>query len=242
MKRRWILLGLTIVLSLVLVLTFAYPHLMVSPGPLTSAHVELTTDCFACHVPLRGATSDRCVTCHAVADIGLRSTKGVALAKPAVKTSFHQDLIEDNCIACHSEHQGLQLNRRGQKAFSHELLRSSSRDRCGSCHTAPVDELHRNPAVNCGQCHSQQRWKPATFEHDRLFVLDREHNAACTTCHIDGDYIRYTCYGCHAHQPDAVRAEHLEEGIRDFDNCVECHRSASDEGQESGSGQRHERD
>lgn len=242
MKRRWTLLGLTIVLSLVLVLTFAYPHLMVSPGPLTAAHAELTTDCFACHVPLRGATSARCVTCHAVVDIGLRSTKGVALAKPAVKTSFHQDLIEDDCIACHTEHQGLRLNGRAQKAFSHELLRTSSQDRCSSCHAAADDELHRNLTLNCGKCHSQQSWKPATFAHDRLFVLDREHNAACTTCHVDGDFSRYTCYGCHAHRPDAIRAKHLEEGIRDFDNCVECHRSASEEPDESGSRQTRERD
>jgi hypothetical protein len=240
--KRWILPGLAIVLSLVLVLAFFYPQLMVSPGPLRPAHVELTTDCFACHVPLRGATSGRCVTCHAVADIGLRSTKGVAVAQPAVKTSFHQDLIEDNCIACHREHQGLQLDPRGHKAFSHELLRASSRDRCGSCHTAPDDELHRNLSVNCGQCHTQQRWKPATFEHDGFFVLDRDHKAACTTCHIDGDYGRYTCYGCHAHRQDAIRAEHLEEGIRDFEDCVECHRSASEEAGESGSHEKRERD
>ena len=240
--RRWILLGLAIVLSLVLVLTFVHPELMVSPGPLTPAHVELTTDCFACHVPLRGATSGRCVTCHVVADIGLRSTKGVAVARPAVKTSFHQDLIEENCIACHREHQGLQLDPRGHKAFSHELLRASSRDRCGCCHTAPDDELHRNLGVNCGQCHSQQRWEPATFEHDGFFVLDRDHKAACTTCHIDGDYGRYTCYGCHAHRQDAVRAEHLEEGIRDIDDCVECHRSANEEAGESGSHEKRERD
>ena len=240
--RRWILLGLTIVLSLVLVLTFAYPHLMVSPGPLTRAHVELTTDCFACHVPLRGAPSERCIACHSVPDIGLRSTKGAALAKPAVKTSFHQDLIEASCTECHNEHQGLQLNRRGQKTFSHELLRTTSRDRCGSCHTAPDDDLHQNIGVNCAQCHSQQRWEPATFEHNTFFVLDRHHDVACKTCHINLDYNRYTCFGCHAHRQKAIRAEHLEEGIRDFDDCVKCHRSASEEAHGSESRDGHERD
>lgn len=32
------------------------------------------------------------------------------------------------------------------------------------------------------------------------------------------------CHGCHEHKEAKVRAEHLDEGIRDFRNCVECHR------------------
>jgi hypothetical protein len=73
------------------------------------------------------------------------------------------------------------------------------------------------------------RWKPATLDHDKLFVLDADHNAPCATCHTGGDYSRYTCYGCHAHRPDPVRARHLEEGIQNFENCVRCHRSARGE-------------
>ncbi|WP_155942417.1 hypothetical protein [Rhodomicrobium vannielii] len=51
------------------------------------------------------------------------------------------------------------------------------------------------------------------------------HNPACVTCHAKNDYKRYTCYGCHEHRPDDMRAKHLHEGIRDFENCVRCHRS-----------------
>jgi cytochrome c2 len=29
-------------------------------------------------------------------------------------------------------------------------------------------------------------------------------------------------------RPAKIRREHIEEGIRDFDNCVECHRSADE--------------
>ena len=62
-------------------LAFVYPHLMVSPGPLVRVGTaDLATDCFACHAPWRGAAAQRCIACHAVADIGLRTTKGVALA------------------------------------------------------------------------------------------------------------------------------------------------------------------
>ena len=64
-------------LVVLVALAFVYPHLMVSPGPLTRGHAELATDCFACHAPWRGAAAQRCIECHALADIGLRSTKGV---------------------------------------------------------------------------------------------------------------------------------------------------------------------
>jgi len=271
-KRRWVL---TLIAANVLVLVglaFVYPHLMVSPGPLVPAHAALATDCFACHAPWRGAASERCVACHALPDIGLRTTQGVRVAQPTVKASFHQELIEQDCMACHSDHAGPKLTERSRKPFSHVLLRPTTRDRCEACHAAPEDGIHRDLSVNCGQCHKPERWKPATFEHallakavldrcegchkaptdelhrpikgqcgqchspdhwkpaafdhDELFVLDRGHNATCVTCHTSGDYSRYTCYGCHEHRPDKVRAEHLEEGIREFENCVECHRGA----------------
>ena len=37
--------------------------------------------------------------------------------------------------------------------------------------------------------------------------------------------------------PD-IRREHIEEGIRDFDNCVECHRSADEHDIRGRSGER----
>ena len=52
------------------------------------------------------------------------------------------------------------------------------------------------------------------------------------TCHTGNDYSRYTCYGCHEHTPAKIRSEHQEEGIRDFENCVECHRSADKDSME----------
>ncbi len=94
-----------------------------------------------------------------------------------------------------------------------------------------------------GKTHStssrQAGWTPATFAHDKLFLLDSDHNATCVTCHAGNDYKRYTCYGCHEHQPDKIRRKHEKEGIRDFENCVKCHRSAEEkEGREGGHGNR----
>jgi len=288
MKRRWIMLLIAANLVVLVALAFVYPHLMISPGPLMAEHAALTTDCFACHAAGRGAAARKCATCHALPDIGLRTTKGVAIAKAGVKASFHQELVEQDCMACHSDHQQPKLTRRSTKSFSHALLRVAVRDNCASCHSAPANEIHREmkvgcsqchtadhwkpaafnhallaPAVlagcvachkppadglhrqitgSCAQCHTPGRWKPASFEHSKLFALEGEHNTACVNCHANNDYTRYTCYGCHEHTPERIRAKHQEEGIRNFENCVQCHRNGGKEHGSEGGGRGRERD
>ena len=66
-------------------------------------------------------------------------------------------------------------------------------------------------------------------EQARYFVLDGHHDAPSVSCHSGDDYRRYTCYGCHEHTPSRVREQHLEEGIRDFENCTACHRGGGEE-------------
>ena len=288
MKGRWILAIIAANLVVLAGLAFAYPHLMVSPGALAPAHAALATDCFACHTPLRGASAERCVTCHALPDIGLRTTKGAPMPKPTVKASFHQQLIVQDCVACHSDHEGPKLAQHERKPFSHELLRVDVRERCESCHAAPRNEIHHDLKVSCGQCHKPeawkpagfdhtllptaqlnhceschkaptdtihrqiqgncaqchkpQAWKPASFEHDKLFLLDGDHNATCVTCHVGNDYSRYTCFGCHEHTPSNIRAKHEKEGIRNFENCVACHRSASEGNERESRGERRKKD
>ena len=277
-------------LLVLVALAFAYPHLMVSPGPLVKGHAELATDCFACHDAWRGAASPRCVECHATAEVGLKTTKGVPIAAGTLQASFHQSLIEDDCMACHSDHQGPKLTKRSRKPFSHDLLKLAVRDTCASCHAAPKDTVHRGLKVECSKCHGNdawkpaqfehallapaeldrcetchnaptdrlhrqiqgsckschktEAWKPATFDHDKFFVLDRDHQATCETCHKNNDYSQYTCYGCHEHSQAKVRAEHVEEGIQNFENCVECHRDPGVEPEKGGGrdGGRRERD
>ena len=229
MKRPGLLTLISANLIALIVLAFVYPQFMVGPGPLIPAHQKLNADCFACHAPLRGVAPERCVSCHALTDIGVRTTRGESLGKSAAKASFHQDLITQNCVACHTDHSGPRLTQRSRKSFSHSLLRAAVRSECSTCHEAPRNELHSGLVRSCGECHSPDAWKPATFDHEKLFALVGEHAAPCTTCHVDANFRRYTCYGCHEHTPSNIRAEHAEEGIRNIENCVRCHRSANGE-------------
>jgi hypothetical protein len=242
MKRRWVLLVIAANLIGLTALTFLYPHFMVAPGPLVPAHASLETNCFACHAPLRGARAERCIACHKVADIGLRTTAGVSIARASAITPFHQSLTSQNCMACHTDHANPALVPRSGPAFSHALLNTAIRENCTACHAAPATAVHSGATAQCAQCHGNDRWKPATFDHAQYFMLDRDHNAACTTCHATSDRRQYTCYGCHEHTEANIRSKHIREGIPNFSNCVSCHRSAHGETKENGKRERKDDD
>jgi hypothetical protein len=270
-----------------MVLTFVAPNAMVSPGPLIAAHAELGSTCLACHAPFRGASPERCLACHVLADIGVRTTTGAPVpvdAPGTMSTGFHQALQPHACLACHTDHRtptpthfshSLLPTESAQRcvachsapatdlhrefgascqqchstehwlpaSFDHALLSTTKLQRCESCHARPDDSFHRQSGSSCVQCHAPSAWKPSTFKHDEFFVLDRDHNVACATCHastVDGqtNFKRYSCFGCHEHTPANIRSAHAEEGIRDTTDCVSCHRSADDEGGERGRGER----
>jgi hypothetical protein len=215
-------------LAILVLLAIFAPHLMIVPGKNIDGHAEISKDCFACHTPFLGSSPAKCIACHKVAEIGLQTTKGLAIAKESKNVAFHQKLAEEDCVSCHSDHKGVQAFRPiGQ--FSHNLLQPGLQEQCDSCHSGPGDALHLKIEGNCGQCHTQQAWLPATFEHEKYFRFDRHHDTECGTCHINNDYANYTCYGCHEHSRSEIREEHVEEGIYEYENCVECHRSGDED-------------
>lgn len=274
MSNRNIISIVTLGVIILLVLAIIYPVPMISPGRLIDGHAELEKDCFACHTPLIGSRSAKCIECHKVADIGLKDTKGVTIVKEKESVAFHQELIEEDCVSCHSDHKGV-ATFRPISQFSHNLLQPALQKQCDSCHSNPIDNLHRLIKSNCGECHTKDAWTPstfahsllepakrrqceschsnpgdklhrqirgkcgechtldawapATFEHEKYFRFDRHHTTECATCHLDDDYSNYTCYECHEHSRSKIREEHLEEGIREYDVCVECHRSGDED-------------
>jgi hypothetical protein len=55
---------------------------------------------------------------------------------------------------------------------------------------------------------------------------------------VPGNYKSYNCMTCHEHSPSQIASEHLEEGIRNDDNYIRCHRSASEHGEHGEGGER----
>jgi len=117
MTRGRILLFVAASLALVAALLL-FPDRMIAPGPLKDAHASLDRNCFACHEMFRGASSQKCRSCH-VAD-----TRA---------TPFHQALKEKDCLVCHSDHEGMKAYRAPPR-FSHDLIEPTAKARCASCH------------------------------------------------------------------------------------------------------------
>ena len=85
-----------------------------------------------------------------------------------IKGSFHQELIEQDCMACHSDHQGPKLTKRSRKPFSHELLKVAVRDTARHATRRRRTPCTATSSVECGQCHQSKAWKPAHFDHALL--------------------------------------------------------------------------
>jgi len=81
---------------------------------------------------LRGAATHLCTECDAVADVGLKTAKGVPIPSRTVKASFHQELIEQDCMACHSDHQEFKFTQLSRKPLSRALLKVSMWGTCAS--------------------------------------------------------------------------------------------------------------
>ena len=171
---------------------------------LPKKHIASKGDCYLCHQTKNWkvakidhkalAVTSKCVECH-------------ALPKKHVKTT-------GRCSSCH-------LTKAWKPAtFDHKLLSKS--DSCVTCHALP--KKHFMTSKECSSCHNSKKWTPANFTH--IFPMQHEAGRTknrCETCHPKS-LESYDCYtGCHEHTERDVRSEHMEEGIRDYANCMKCH-------------------
>lgn len=256
-------------------ITYLLPHRMINPGELSQGHQNIDDKCLSCHKPFRGISNDKCISCHRLAEIGKDTLFSIDTLTNKSRVLFHESFINQDCIACHSDHKGIdpklsltkfehslitkpllnncvgchkipenelhkQLttdckschNTNSWKllgTFNHELIEGVIKNNCISCHQSPNDTFHQAIKTNCNECHTTNKWLPSTFNHSKFFVLDKDHSPnKCSTCHVDNNFKTYTCYGCHEHSEANIRSEHLEEGIRDFQDCVLCHKSADE--------------
>ncbi len=200
----------------------------------TAFHQGLAeTDCMSCHT-LHASARQRTTLAfkHDLLATAVRNECQACHADRKPADALHRNLMT-GCASCHGVDDW--------RAVTFDHSRITAGLTCVTCHQQdkPGDDLHRGVQDGCGQCHGTERWQPATFDHARWFRFDGNHPSDCRTCHSDaGNFKAYSCYGCHAHTPANVAAEHREEGIRNFDDCARCHRSGSEGGGEREGGER----
>lgn len=186
-------------------------------------HEKLSNDkCTACHTDHNGihAQVSPAGFDHDVLSADIRSNCNECHPRP--DDNLHAK-FSPSCGGCHKNN-GWKL----REPFDHKLISASDRSNCSSCHLVPSDEFHKVLTDNCDKCHNTSKWSPSTFDHSSFFVLDKDHNAKCATCHDGNNFKAYNCYGCHEHSESGMILKHSEEGISDIANCVSCHRSADE--------------
>ncbi len=191
---------------------------------LEGKHVAV--ECAQCHVNnVFKGTPQTCVSCH-------------------LKDDKHQGAFGTDCAQCHNagdwtdakfDHNlaafkltGAHVTVTCAKCHVNSVFKGTPQT-CVSCHAEPQEHLGAF-GTDCAQCHSTNTWQGATFNHTFPLNHGESGNIACKTCHVTTNFKEYTCYGCHAHNPNQIQARHLGEGISNFQDCVRCHATGRGEG------------
>ncbi len=185
-------------------------------------HLLKDQECIACHSDHKGLIPGQGISkfSHEILSNELRSQCSNCHNKPIDSLHTH---LSTACNNCHSTN-----GWKSSVVFKHDMIEGMDVNNCSSCHLVPTDDYHSSFKDNCNTCHSTDKWIPSTFDHANYFQLDKDHAAKCNVCHQNNNYKTYSCYGCHEHSQSKIAQEHQEEGIYNYSNCTECHKSADE--------------
>jgi len=197
--------------------------------PLTGAHQ--TVDCSLCHESGYTGTSTICNDCHQTDYQQASNPDHAAIALPTdcetchsttanwqpaqfpIHDQFYQLIgahatISDGCSTCHNGDYNITPNT------------------CFGCHeneyNGTNDPPHQtlNLFLDCLECHNQNSWLPANFDHDFYTVSGRHGNVNCNECHSEPGY-QPQCLDCH--QGDFQNGHNLG----DQTDCWNCHSASN---------------
>lgn len=209
---------------------------VVAPGKMHQAHAKYEEDCKQCHVRFdKKAQDGLCQDCHKEVGADVRN-----------KTGFHGKAKPQPCKTCHTEHKGrdAKLVVWDTKKFDHsgtnyQLRGKHEKVECEKCHAATKkyrgtaqecvachkkDDTHKNSlGPKCANCHTENTWKEAKFDHDTArFALTGKHaDIKCADCHKSTNYREAprNCYGCHKKDDDGNKGHKGNYG----EKCDTCH-------------------
>jgi hypothetical protein len=93
---------------------------------------------------------------------------------------------------------------------------------CNGCHRK--DDVHKGSlGVKCADCHNENLWKEAKFDHDatRFALTGRHVDTKCADCHKNTNYREtpQNCYACHRKDDDGQKGHKGQYG----EKCENCH-------------------
>jgi len=203
-----------------------FPHELVNfslkAHQLTAAHEPF--DCQDCHGDdISTFDPGTCDRCHRQIDVGFMTAHTLSYGGACLDCHDGVDRFDDNfehngfSFKIKGKHIGLSCDKCHFTARGYGDFEVTLQD-CYSCHQK--DDAHAgNLGPSCADCHSENGWLPATFDHDRsTFKLEGEHaEVECESCHVDRIFVGTPtdCYSCHQ-QDDEHNGQYGTD-------CAACH-------------------
>ena len=211
---------------------------LASPGDLSAAHAHLEGNCAACHTSVQGAVPLKCVLCHATATdvlqrqptafhssvsscqechsehrgVGRRPTEmdHEALARIGLRELAQSASDEQRAL-----HDFLTDRSPAQQwgAHSEHLTSLEASLSCSACHSKE-DQHFGLFGLDCGQCHSSEKWTLPEFRHPSAKSRD------CAQCHQAPP----SHYKMHFKMVSAKVARQPRAKV---EQCFKCHRTTA---------------
>ena len=177
---------------------------LISNGPLSSNHAIFGEDCSTCHTPLGDVTDDKCAVCHEKYgdELGVHSFASHYLYRSGDFTRLVPSPKEVACIACHTEHVGLEAH-----------ITAVPDATCLPCHDfGSFDKHHPEFEFAAEGLADEANLK---FSHAPHVLRVKERQALAD--------VEQTCLYCHHPEPDGKNFQPIS-----FDgNCDTCHLTSS---------------
>ncbi len=210
--------------------------------PLTGAHIGI--DCSQCHTDGFPNTPTDCLECH--------NNNYEATANP----NHNAIGISTDCVVCHTTEPGwmpasfdnhndyYQLNGAhagiaNDCAACHNGDYNNTQNTCIGCHqidynnTTDPNHTGAQFPTDCMQCHSENAWTPANFDHDGQYfpIYSGEHQGEwndCIECHTNPDnYSVFTCVTCHIESETNDDHDEVSGYVYESIACLDCHPNAN---------------
>jgi hypothetical protein len=208
--------------------------------PLTGAHANVASNCTQCHIGGNfNNTPTDCNSCHSGAYNSASNPNHSA-------SGFSRD-----CATCHTTNPGWRPSTFNHNNFyplvgAHANIANNctqchaggnfnnTPNQCIGCHQKNYDGAspnHRNSgfSTNCLECHSQNAWKPSTFNHDAQYfpIYSGKHKGkwnSCTDCHTTaGNYSIFSCFRCHGKSETDKDHKEVKGYTYNSNACLSCH-------------------
>jgi hypothetical protein len=210
----------------------SFAHLATTGFSLTlhqEDYAGLPMNCASCHTKdLQVTEVQVCIDCHSQHDEKFMTDHLLQFGQECQTCHDGVDRLSNydhnNFFVLDGKHSDLQCS----DCHKDNVYRGTPSE-CFQCHQEP--EIHTGVfGLKCFDCHTTETWSPATLrQHDFPInhgLEDQTMQLSCDTCH-GPNYIEYTCYSCHDHQPEEILQSHQSAGIaeQEIAKCANCHLS-----------------